>query len=208
MKKQLLLSMALLATTTASASNTGIRPLGFTLPPTQSNDVITLSNPTDRIQKFQGMSYEWHQESGNEIHTPTRSLVVYPPVVTIAPHSDVPVRIVHRAPDPSKEKAYRVVLMELPSPDDAQLTGTQGVVKMSYSLPVFFRPQTAQPQLSSKCLTPQKLEVSNTGSATAKISGGPLGGLVGYVQPQSTMVFELPCPGPQSFVVNDKPQSL
>ena len=81
----------------ASASGLQVSPVTLTLQATQNADGLWLSNSGDDVVHAQVRVYQWSQENGAEKLTPSRELLVSPPVVQLAPSERQLIRVIRAA---------------------------------------------------------------------------------------------------------------
>ncbi|MDM0037700.1 fimbria/pilus periplasmic chaperone [Variovorax sp. J22G21] len=190
----------------AAASGLQVSPVTLTLQPAQNADGLWLSNTGDNVVHAQVRVYHWTQENGVDKLTPSRGLLVSPPVMQL-PVSDRQLIRVIRADAPAGvvEGAYRVIIDELPV-EVQDKRGLQLVLR--YSVPIFIAAagaQSAAPQLKWSLHregVQAVLEVANSGGMHAQLadlnfvdSGGRRtqvhAGLMGYVLPGARMRWPL-----------------
>lgn len=208
----LLLASLALACGSALASGLQVAPISVTLQPRENAQGLWLSNTGADVVHAQVRVYQWTQADGKNVLTPSRGLIVSPPMLEIKPGAKQLIRVIRTGAPPSGagavEAAYRLAIDELPI-DTQGKKGLQFV--LHYSVPVFVEPvggvKTA-PALQWQ-LEPAgdqaTLQIGNHGSKHAQIS--QLGfvassgkrtevdtGLLGYVLPGATMRWPLKQP--------------
>lgn len=191
---------------TAAASGLQVSPVSLTLEARQNAAGLWLSNTGDNVVHAQVRVYQWTQ-AGEDHLTPSRNLVVSPPMLQLAPGGKQLVRVIRVGPPPAgtAEDAYRIAVDELPI-QTADRKGLEFV--LHYSIPVFVEPtgkSEVAPDLqwSLQREGPRAaLVVSNTGTGHAQLADLVFTdragqrteiarGLLGYVLPHSTMHWEL-----------------
>ena len=193
----------------AAASGLQVSPVSLKLEARQNAEGLWLSNIGDGVVHAQVRVYHWTQEGGEEHLTPSRGLVISPPMLQLAVGAKQLVRVIRIGPPPTgaaaTEDAYRIAVDELPV-DTQGKKGLQFV--LHYSIPVFVEPAgtaDVSPQLHWTLQhngTEATLEVSNTGNGHAQLADLAFtdkvghrseisGGLFGYVLPHSTMHWKL-----------------
>lgn len=215
MRLRLLAPLALLlACRLAAASGLQVAPITLTLQPSQSADGLWLSNTAGNTVQAQVRVFRWTQEGGQDRLTPSRDLVVSPPMLQVEPAARQLIRVIRsRAPTGPTEQAYRVIVDELPVKQEGQ-KGIQFV--LSYSIPIFLAPpQPADASASAPALDwalaregdQTVLRVSNSGAAHAQLSDVVFvdgagqrvelhRGLLGYVLPGAQMRWPLTLKSP------------
>ncbi len=207
----------------AGASGLQVSPVSLTLQATQNADGLWLSNTGDNVVNAQVRVYRWTQEGGEDKLTPSRALLVSPPMLQLPVEGRQLIRAIRAGAPPSGpgavQEAYRVIIDELPvetpaAPSSAPAAigakrGLQFVLR--YSVPIFVQPAgeaPSAPQLrwsvrddAGKAV----LEVTNTGGSHAQLadlnftdkSGRRTevhAGLLGYVLPGAQMRWGLKAP--------------
>jgi fimbrial chaperone protein len=113
-----------------------IDPTRIELGPDQMSATLVLRNQDKVAIVIQADARHWRQQDGEDLLTPTRELLVTPPIVTIAPGAEQVLRVALRRPlDPRQEMNYRIFLQEIAPPPQPGFRGVQ--VALRISLPVF-----------------------------------------------------------------------
>jgi len=136
-----------LASTPALAGTFSISPLRIELSSASQAGSVTISNQEAVPVVVQAEALLWQQDDGQDRLTPTRDILVSPPVFTLPANGSQLVRVASRRPvDAERELSYRLLLTEVPqqgNPDAAQLS-----VALRLSLPIFVAPTSlARPRL-------------------------------------------------------------
>jgi fimbrial chaperone protein len=168
-------ALALVSPTLVSAAEWNVDPVRVELSPQQQTAAIIVRNESDQPSSIQIQAVAWSQVDGQDVYTPTRELLVSPPIATIPPKSDQVIRVALRRPaDPSKELAYRINLQELPTGQTAETTGVQ--VALRIGLPVFVQSEKgdAAPKMTWSVArvsdSQLRVQVRNQGNAHVQIS--------------------------------------
>ncbi len=196
-----------LATSLASASGLQVSPVSLTLPATQNAEGLWLSNTGDTVLHAQVRAYRWTQDERGDQLTPTRELLISPPMLELAAGARQLIRAIRLGAPPESgiEQTYRLVIDELPV---AQPDGRGLHYVLRYSVPVFVEPAGAvsgAPELQWTLRHEEAkttLEVVNHGSAHAQlvdlVHANAQGrktevapGLLGYVLPGARMRWTL-----------------
>ena len=184
-----------------AASSLNVSPVRLELAPGQSSGTIEVNNRGDRPAILQAQLFEWNQSIGAEDqYLPTRALVVTPAVFTVPPGERQVVRVGVRqaAPDAPDERAYRLLMKEVPPAEEA--TGPGLRIALQINLPVFIAPgqpvrtesQWTATRLSSDTL---KLSVENTGNTHLQITQLNLSsgdGALGLTDSAPSLMYVLP----------------
>jgi fimbrial chaperone protein len=152
-----------------------IDPVRIELSTQQQTAALSVKNTTNQSTSIQIQAVTWSQRDGKDIFTPTKELLVSPPIVTIAPKSEQIVRVaLRRDADASKELTYRLSMQELPPKQSANFTGVK--VALRVTLPIFVQSLNggAMPKMEWEILRmPEdqlKVTLHNTGNAHVQIS--------------------------------------
>lgn len=212
-----LLAAGVLSVFPTHAGDLQVAPISIEIAAKEQAQTLTLSNSGDRTLRAQVRVMAWSQAGGVEDLQPTRLLLASPPIVEIAPHAQQLVRIIRPDSTPAaRELSYRLIVDELPDPDQAETSGLKLLLR--YSIPVFVLPPGVVPALSrtdtippvdlsvaSARLQDGVLAISNSGATRLKISAlawvNPDGsrvvlnpGLLGYVLAGQEMHWPLALP--------------
>jgi fimbrial chaperone protein len=193
---------------TAAAATLQIAPVTVEMGADASAVGITLRNPGDTPLYGQVRVFRWDQQQGDDALTPTQEVVASPPLIQIAAHADQLVRLVRTAPRTAGEQCYRLLIDELPPPDQPAANGV--TIRLRYSVPVFVEPpgSAGQPQLSWRLARSGRdwmLRVDNAGARRAQIAAvqlvTPSGkvyelnkGLLGYALAGRGRQWQIPLP--------------
>ncbi len=170
-----LAAAGLLTQLPATAGDLGVDPVLLELSPRQRTVAIKITNSSGQPTAIQTQAVTWSQVDGKDVYTPTKELLVSPPIVTIAPNSEQIIRVaLRRAADSKSELAYRIFLQQLPVPPAPGVQGVQ--VALRIGLPVFVKPQqgkAAPKMVWSAVRMPEntlKVTMHNQGNAHVQIS--------------------------------------
>ncbi len=193
------------AAAVTQAGQISIRPLGLVLSGEQPIRTFTVTNPGAMPVTVQIETLSWGQNDDGDDLTPTRDLLITPPIITIPPGASQLVRAgLRRAPDPASELAYRVRFSEIPPPPEPGFTGL--VVALNISVPLFVvppAPVAAEGHWQARMTANGELElrVANRGSAHMKLTqldvmaqGSEVGSVkkLLYVLPGSSQTLRVP----------------
>ena len=122
----------------ALAADLGVDPVIVELGPKQQSATVTISNQSDQSTSIQIQAVAWSQRNGEDVYTPSKDLLVSPPIVTIGPKGEQIVRLaLRRKADPARELSYRIYLQELPQQPAPGFTGLRFALRIG--LPVFVK---------------------------------------------------------------------
>ncbi|MCR5877509.1 molecular chaperone [Phenylobacterium sp. J367] len=197
----------------AQAASLEIGPVNVSLIGRERTATVQVRNPGTEPLNVQIRPVDWTQADGQDVHTPSETLVVSPPFFTVAPGQAQTVRLVVNLPKtPTTERAWRLIIDELPP---AKAGGVAGVVVPIRALvPVFLAPSlAARPKLAWSATSQDgqlRLNVANSGPVHERLiglqltSGGkPVGGpdpLFGYVLSGTSRTWSVPAAGAEGAV--------
>lgn len=125
----------------------GLSPMRVELSVAVPTAVLTLSNPGDAPVSLQIQARAWTQVDGQDQQAPTSDLIFNPAAATIPPGGEQIVRVaLRKAPDRERERAYRLLLREVPTAAaavDAPVIGLK--LAMAMDVPMFVAPLVASP---------------------------------------------------------------
>ena len=164
------LCVSLLVANVVNAATLGVSPVRVTLSDKQKMDTITVRNDGAEPVSMQLEVLNWSKEDGEDVFTPTRELIVNPPIFTIPAGSSQLLRVGLRStPDAQRELTYRIFVQELPPPPSPDFNGTKMLMRVS--LPVFVLPKVAaKPLLRWKAVRSSdgSLKISSTNDGNAQ----------------------------------------
>mgnify|MGYP003584321136 CR=1 FL=1 len=199
---------ALIPVNPAGAAKLRISPIGIHLTATERAGAITIVNTDERPVNLQLRIYEWSErEDGQEQHDKTTDMIASPPAITVPAGASYTIRIARPVVTPvNGERTYRLLIDELPQPDDPRTIGQGVKMVLRNSLPVFVTDAKAMADLKWTVWQDESgvhAQARNQGKRHAKIinlmlqtaSGRPLsfgGGLNGYVLGGATRTSTAP----------------
>lgn len=132
---------------------------------------LRVRNTRQRAVSFEVDVYAWTQVDGRDVLTASPDLLVAPGVFEIPAGGEQVVRLGVVNTAPNTERAFRIILRELPSPrrDGAALGFT-----LEMSLPVFITPPQARGELETRVerrVTGPVLLVANIGQTHVQVAG-------------------------------------
>lgn len=178
----------------ALAADMRVAPVVIDPLPGSRTATFTLINDEDRPLKVQVRVMRWSTVGGKEVLTPTTDLVASPPLASLKAKQHYLVRLVRTAKAPPVgEESYRVLVDEVPDPNNVKPGAVQLVLRLS--IPVFF---SDVPRRSAKVDwgvvrdgSSGWLTAKNTGNRRLRLADLDIGaggrslyrqtGLVGYV---------------------------
>jgi len=132
--------LMLLCSRGAVAGSFEVNPIRIDLSANTRSAALSVRNSGADAVVVQASIVSWTQEHGQDVYTPTKEILITPPIATIPPGAEQILRLgMRRAPDAVKELAYRVFLREVPPPPKPGFQGLQ--VALRLSLPVFVQPR-------------------------------------------------------------------
>jgi fimbrial chaperone protein len=214
-----IVGVAVANTPSAHAATLQISPVLVNFGAATNATGLTLINPSDAALYGQVRVFRWAQINGEDQLTPTEDLIASPPLIQVAGKADQLVRLVRRTTSSTPiEQSYRLLIDELPAPDENNPGGV--TIRLRYSVPVFVEPSqpNQQPVLTwqlEHSAGHWVLNVLNTGVRHAQISAvtvlGTTGttytiskGLLGYALAGAGRSWQVPLPNDASIANGSK----
>ena len=144
-----------------------IAPLRVDIDSEATGATVYLTNPSARELAVQTRLFGWSQNAGDDVYAPSGELTVSPSISMIPPGETQIVRVLRKSGSSAGEKRFRLVVDQLPDPKSAE--GGRAETRIRFTLPVFVDRDTAGSPALAWRLADDKLEVANTGGATARI---------------------------------------
>lgn len=131
-----------MAASHAWAGSFQVGPVSATLSADQRVAALTVRNTGADAATIQLQVMAWSQAGGKDVFAPAGDILATPPIFTVPAGGSQVIRVgSRRAPDPQKERTYRLFLREVPP---APRPGFQGLhMVLEISLPVFVQPSAA-----------------------------------------------------------------
>lgn len=168
--RALLAALALFATPGLASAQTGgiqVAPVLVSLSPERAMGSVNLRNSRQRPVSFEVEAYAWTQVNGEDQLVRTTDLIVAPGVFEVAANGEQTVRLgVRNANSEGGERAYRILLRELPS---EQQHGVALGFTLEMSLPVFMTPRGATANVAER-VEGQQVILTNDGDSFAQIN--------------------------------------
>lgn len=144
------LFLGLTLSSQSGAADLQVQPLGVQLSANRPVAAMILSNDDKNPIVVQVKAYIWQQKEGHDVYTPTKDLLVTPPVITV-PAGDqqlLRVALLQGNFPAQQERAYRLYIQQVPT-QLSKAKDEEGIfVVLRLGLPVFVQP-----------LVPPKLEL-------------------------------------------------
>jgi fimbrial chaperone protein len=139
-----LVAASLLATSTAFAGSLSVSPIRVEIAAGQRSVTLIVRNDGDQTTVVQTQLVTWSQADNEDRLEPTTDLLASPPIFELVPGGVQTVRLALRRPaDADRERAYRVVVTEVPGPPQPGFTGATFALQLS--LPVFVDAAATKP---------------------------------------------------------------
>lgn len=201
------------------ASNVLIWPIDPFMAPDARATELWIQNQGSTPTTMQVRVVGWQQQQGHERYLQQDDVVASPPIVRINSNSKQLIRLIKQTPVPAgKERAYRIVVDEIPEPAQSNQPQMGIKLQMRYSIPLFTygagipidktggNHANADPEkLSWRVVTDEgkpAVQVRNLGNVHVRLSNVTLSrggqryqlaeGLMGYVLGQSERAWPLP----------------
>lgn len=117
-----------------------IKPTSLELYSHSRSASITIVNDEEIPLSFQVMAAEWFQdEGGRDEYRETQDLIFYPKLFTLEPGEERIVRVSSRFLNPTKEKTYRLFVVQTPKAEEFK-KGASVKVVVKFGVPIFVKP--------------------------------------------------------------------
>jgi fimbrial chaperone protein len=148
-----------------------ISPTRLLLEPGERAAAMTLTNNADARVTVQVETFAWNRTESIADLDPTNEIIAVPPFFDIDPGARQVIRVGLRKPHAGDvERAYRVVVSEVPANDPEAGLGVQFALRLS--LPVFITPPGARPEVGWQVSREEgglALEVRNDGRSHIRL---------------------------------------
>jgi len=141
------LGLALGQAEVASASTFHVTPVQVSLTSASPSMLLSLGNESDQELRFQISAFAWDMDDQGQMQlTPTRDIVFFPMLLTLAPGMERKVRVGSATSVGAAEKTYRIFVEELPPAGvtKAASAGSQVSVLTKMGIPIFLEPQHSE----------------------------------------------------------------
>ena len=127
-----------------AVAQVSISPVRIDLGEENSKDVIRISSQAAEARSYQVEIVAWSQTAEErEVYSPTEDILAVPPLFTLVPGEEQFVRVgMVTDPDPETERAYRMFITELASPEQAQRESSGVNMRLRLGVPVFVAPRS------------------------------------------------------------------
>lgn len=208
MKKTIFAAALVASLFSATAGAVQVAPLYTVYEPATKAGVLKVTNTDPTPKTYQVIVDAWTVENGVSVRNAATDIRFAPSVFTVKPGQMQTVRWARTGAPGADEKAYRILVKEIPDPEVLKQEGIHNVMNIDSGW--IFRPASLSPQLTARA-EGNSLIVTNSGNATARlvdlVSGAAsIPGLVGYVLPgeTKTIVLSKKPSGNVSVKINDK----
>jgi fimbrial chaperone protein len=145
-----------------------------------------VTNHGERSVTVQIQAMDWRQREGRDMLSPSRTLLVSPPMVRIAPGARQSVRVMAKGVA-GHARAFRLLVSQLPDVRHAD-DGVQ--VLLQFSVPVFVDHNSKMPPKLRWTVVDGRLRVINIGGQAVKLEGLAVNGIARdglfYLLPDAT----------------------
>jgi fimbrial chaperone protein len=176
MIRRLALTVLLLgAAAHVRAADLQVTPVLVELSRAEPRATVTVKNLADAPVRIEVTASAWDQAPDGQMRlAPAPEILVYPPLLQIAPHEERKLRISTTAGFGDREQPYRIFLRELPPPETPADKGTIRFVT-KIGVPVFLLP--ARPELKAEIAAAVhggRLAVTLRNTGNTRLSPGKL----------------------------------
>lgn len=133
-----LLAAALTTQQAMAAATILLWPIDPWLAADQQATELWIQNQGDSPTTMQVRIMRWHQENGHERYQAQQDVVASPPIIRIEKGSKQLIRLIKQASVPAGvEQGYRIIVDEIPQPNDPSSPQIGLKIQMRYSIPLF-----------------------------------------------------------------------
>ena len=150
-----------------NAARLNIAPLRLELDAGKSSATVMLTNTSERAVPIQARLFAWSQDGGEDKFAPSNALTISPSIIAIPAGATQIVRLIRTGAASPGEKRFRLAVDQLPDPTLAR--AGEAEARIRFTLPVFFDRDKAVPASLSWRVAANRIEVANSGGATARI---------------------------------------
>lgn len=169
-----LVAAALLIPAGSRATSLEISPVLVDLSPAVPSATITVKNGGASPMRYQVSAFRWTEDrAGMPALQPSQEFSIFPPLFQLAAGASRKVRVGATIPPEAQERAWRIVVEELP--DAVQAQGPKVVLRTRFAIPTFLAPRQPETRgelalrLEGKALV---LVIQNRGNVRLKQSAG------------------------------------
>jgi fimbrial chaperone protein len=164
----------MLAARDAAAASLEFEPIVTEASAGAFTSTLDVVNRGGGIARLQLRAFAWSQAAGGDALTQTSAAMLSPPMFTLPEGQRQTVRLVMRTQAAPLEQAFRILIDEIPAPENGQVR-----MALRVSLPVFVAGGSGSSDLQWRAVPDAKgviVSVRNTGSRRARIASLSLGG--------------------------------
>lgn len=144
-----------------------IAPLRIEIAGNGTGATLRLTNASSHALPVQTRLFAWSQANGEDIYAPSTDLIVSPSIASIPAGETQIVRVLRTGAASAGEKRFRLAVDQLPDPASVR-PGTMQT-RIRFTLPVFVDREMAAPAAFSWRIVNDRIELSNSGGATARV---------------------------------------
>ncbi|MFI5394785.1 MAG: molecular chaperone [Candidatus Binatia bacterium] len=122
-----------------------VSPINLTLGPASPSTLLTITNQTTDVLRFQLSAFTWGQDDeGDPLLSDTEDIIFFPSLLSIPPGEQRNVRVGTAVPPAASEKTYRIFVEELPPMGAPEIKRSASVIRVltRMGIPIFLQPGT------------------------------------------------------------------
>jgi fimbrial chaperone protein len=127
------------AAASAHAQSLEVAPVRIEMAAGQTTTVVTVTNRGMQPVGVQARAFGWNQSANADHLSPTKDVLLSPPIAEIAPGETQLIRILVRKPAGATEATYRLLIDQIP-PAQTATSGFAVQIALRLSLPIFVQP--------------------------------------------------------------------
>jgi fimbrial chaperone protein len=186
------LAVVLLAPRLSRGGELNVSPVLVELDAARRSALVSIRNTSQAPSRYEVRAYTWSQDAKGTMQLEqAKDLVVFPPLLELAPGEERNLRIGTSAVPAATERSYRIFVEELPAPERPN-TPKQIRVLTRVGVPVFFAPTRTERRGEAAFVTAGAGQVSIRLRNTGTVRMRPTAVVVFGVDVGGERTFEIP----------------
>ena len=150
-----------------AGAQVSLAPLRIEMDGAETTATLRVVNPSAKAIGVQVRAFDWSQDNGEDVYSPSGDVRISPSIITVAPGATQVFRVIRREMPVQGERRYRVVVDQLPDPEAIEAATSQ--TRIRFTIPMFTDRASAAPAALSWAIEGGALRLSNAGQQTAKM---------------------------------------
>ena len=150
-----------------AGAQVSLAPLRIEMDGPETTATLRVVNPSTKAIGVQVRAFDWTQDNGEDVYSPSDDVRLSPSIITVAPGATQVFRVIRREMPMQGERRYRLVVDQLPDPEAIEAATSQ--TRIRFTIPMFTDRSSAAPAALNWSIEGGALRLSNAGQQTAKI---------------------------------------